>query len=229
MSNAPRPHWRPHELQLLRELYPHHHTDLVAAAVGRPAQACYRMASTLGLRKSRECIARVASERTSIPGHGSHQHRFKPGAQAWNKGLRGATGTHPNTALHHFLPGRIQGRAAQLLQPVGAERVNDDGVLQRKISDDAMPPHTRWRAVHRLVWEAAHGPVPAGHVVAFRPGMRTVTADDITTDRLELITRAENMRRNSHHTMLPPEVSRLVQLRGVLSRQINSKARKAEQ
>ena len=36
------------------------------------------------------------------------------------------------------------------------------------------------------------------------------------------------MRPNSCHTNMPPELARLVQLRGVLSRAINTKAKEAQ-
>jgi hypothetical protein len=45
----------------------------------------------------------------------------------------------------------------------------------------------------------------------------------ITLGRLELISRAENMRRNSYHTRYPKEVAQLIQLRGALNRQINKR------
>ena len=90
-----------------------------------------------------------------------------------------------------------------------------------------MFPARRWVAVHRLVWEAAHGPVPDGHVVVFLPGKRTAELDGITLDVVELVTRRELMRRNSVHQM-PKELVELVRLRGVLTRQINTKAKEAE-
>lgn len=225
-DNPVRQRWTERELQLLRDLYPHQHTDLVAAAVGRCAHACYRKASSMGLRKTRECIARVARERTCTPDHGSLPHRFQPGHATWNKGRPGSTGLHPNTAANHYKPGALNGRAAQLELPVGALRISSEGVLERKIGTESGSPSRRWRGVHRLVWEAAHGPVPAGHVVAFKPGCKTVQLEEITLDRLELITRAENMRRNSYHHNLPPELARVVQLRGVLSRAINQRTKK---
>lgn len=82
--------------------------------------------------------------------------------------------------------------------------------------------------MHRLVWEAANGPVPAGHIVVFKPGMRTVVLEEITLDRVELITRAENARRN-HPRSRDPELGRLVQLKGAITRQVNRIAREAQE
>ena len=81
--------------------------------------------------------------------------------------------------------------------------------------------------VHRMVWEAAHGPVPEGHLVVFRPGQRTSVLGEITLERLDCITRAENCRRNSSHRH-GPELQRLAQLRGCITRQINARLRKRQ-
>lgn len=225
--NTPRPRWTPHELALLRELYPHQHTKDVAAAIGRPAGNCYRKAAELGIRKAPEWLSNVARVRTAEPGHGSHAKRFAPGAAPWNKGLKGSTGLHPKSVKNHFKPGSRHGRAALNVLPVGSLRITDDGLLQRKVAGTVGALYRNWVAVHRLVWEQAHGPVPPGHLVVFKPGRRTTDLDEITLDALELITRAENMRRNSYHARLPPELARLVQLRGALNRMINHRTKKA--
>lgn len=47
-------------------------------------------------------------------------------------------------------------------------------------------------------------------------------------DRLELVSRAENMRRNSRHTRYPHEVNKLMQLKGVLTRKISQKEQEIE-
>ena len=111
-------------------------------------------------------------------------------------------------------------------QPIGTLRVcAKDGYLQRKVSDDtSINPAQRWEFVHRSVWVAANGPIPPGHIVVFKRGMVTAVLEDITTERLECITRAENMRRNSYHTR-HPEMVKLYQLKGAINRQTNRIAR----
>ena len=71
-----------------------------------------------------------------------------------------------------------------------------------------------------LVWMAAHGPVPAGHLVVFRPGCRTTVLADITLDKVECISMAEHARRN-HPRSRSPELAKLVQLKGAITRQVN--------
>lgn len=64
--------------------------------------------------------------------------------------------------------------------------------------------------------------MPKGHLVVFRPGRKTLDAELITLDAVELITRAENMARNTMHR-LPKELAQVHQLRGVLTRTINQR------
>lgn len=72
----------------------------------------------------------------------------------------------------------------------------------------------------RMGWEV--GQAPAGHIIVFKPGQFTDQLDQITIDRLECITRRENMLRNTVHRY-GKEIAQLVQLRSVLTRHINKK------
>ena len=144
--------------------------------------------------------------------------RFKPGHEAWNKGKKNVNGY----SATRFVPGN----KPQTWQPIGTERIDKDGNLTVKVSDEGNR-RDRWCPVHRLVWIAANGPIPAGHFVVFKPGMKTAIKTEITLDRLECVTRSENMKRNSVHTKYPPELQRLAQLRGAITRQINKRQKEA--
>ena len=123
----------------------------------------------------------------------------------------------------------MSGAAQHNYVPIGSLRINADGHLERKVTDNpALYPARRWEPVYRHVWEAANGPIPEGHLVIFRPGMKTTKEEEITVDRLECITRAENARRN-HPRTRSPELARLVQLKGAITRQVNRINREAEQ
>lgn len=208
--------WNKQSDQSLRDLYPHYSAEACALALGCNVSSVYNRANALGLKKSNEFMRSELSGRLGR-GQGAST-RFQKGHRTWNKGLRfEAGGRSPET---RFKPGRKPHEAHNYL-PIGSFRVAPDGVLERKVTDDpSVVPSKRWVAVHRLVWIEANGPVPAGHAVAFKPGMRTADPDLITLDRVELITRAELMRRNSYHTNFPPEARKLIQLRGALSRKI---------
>ena len=216
MRNKP---WTEAERAILRERFPHMKTKDLAAELGRGYGSVCSMANHMGLQKT-EAFYTDAGLSGRLVGQRGAGSRFLPGHVTWNKGLKGAgCSNHPNSIAARFKPGTVP----HTWQPVGSYRVVPDGVLEQKVSEAKGSSHLRWKPVHRLVWEAAHGPIPAGHIVAFKPGMKTNVLEDITLDRLECITRRENMQRNSVHTKYPPELSRLVQLRGALSRAIRMK------
>lgn len=91
--------------------------------------------------------------------------QFVKGQEPVNKGKRcapGQGGNHPNARRTQFKKGNRTGKANMNWQPIGTERVRDDGYRERKVHD-GMPMHTRWQLVHRIEWEAVNGPVPEGY------------------------------------------------------------------
>jgi hypothetical protein len=193
---------------------------------GHSERAVYERARTLGLRRSAAYLASVYAGRLRAGDQRGSSTRFKPGQRPWNKGAKGwdAGGRSAETRFRKGRPAN----AARNYRPIGSLRISADGYLERKVTDDpALAPARRWVGVHRLVWEAAHGPVPKGHTVTFKPGRRTTDVDLITLDAIELTSRATLMRRNTRHN-LPPELNALVQLRGALNREINNWTRRHE-
>ena len=216
---APRHIWTDDQVDYLRRHYADTLTVDLAAVLGLRAERILAKANGMGLHKSRALIAETARQRTLTPGHGSMDSRIQLGAVPWNKGIKGAR-VSPATEFK-------SGNRPHTWVPVGSYRINADGYLDRKICDEGDSTR-RWQPVHRLLWIDAHGEIPAGHIVVFKPGRRTADLAQITLDSIELVTRAENMRRNSYHTNYPPELRSLVQLRGALNRTINRKAKEAE-
>lgn len=93
--------------------------------------------------------------------------QFAKGAASWNKGKPCAPGTgglHPNARRTQFRKGERKGRANANYQPIGTERVTDEGYRQRKVHD-GLPMQARWQLVQRIEWEAVHGPVPKGYAL----------------------------------------------------------------
>lgn len=223
-----RQRWAPADEEFVRQTYPAENTALIAQALGRRVSQVHQKAAALGLMKSREVIEATSRANSAKPGHGGQRTQIKPGNVPWNKGLRGSTGHHANCKGNWFKPGTLNGHALAHVMPIGSHRINSEGYLDRKVSDQSGAPHLRWHPVHRLVWAEANGPVPAGHIVVFKPGCKTSALDQITPDKLDCITRQQLMQRNTVHAQYPPEVARLVQLRGALNRVINRKAKEAK-
>lgn len=220
--------WTESEVRLLSESFANSKTADIAQALGRGYSQVAQKAASLGLRKSE---AYLASENAGRIQRGK-QHaamkatQFQKGLAPWNKGVKGSTGVQERCRATQFKPGRPAHEARNYM-PIGSLRLSKDGYAERKVTDDpSIVPARRWVAVHRLVWEAANGPVPPGHIVVFKPGRKTTDPALITPDALECITRVENMRRNTYHRY-GEEIARLVQLRGAITRQINERAKES--
>jgi hypothetical protein len=134
--------------------------------------------------------------------------RFPAGHTPVNKGRKGECA--PGSEKTWFRKGNRTGRANHVYQPVGAERMGKSGYLERKINDD-MPFHRRWRAVHLIEWEAAHGPIPAGHCLKCLDGDRTNTAPDnwIAVPRA-LLPRLTGRWQSVPYDTAPPELKPLL-------------------
>lgn len=217
--------WTECDLALLRSRFADARTDDLATALGRSYSTVAQKAAKLGIRKSAEYLASPAAHRLDgVKGLGT---RFEPGQPAWNKGLKGVVGVQEACRATQFKKGRPPNEARNYV-PIGSLRVCADGYLEQKVTDDqTIAAARRWTAVHRLVWEAAHGPIPDGHVVVFRAGQKTTELNRVTPQILEVVTRRQLMQRNSVHSKYPPQLARLVQLRGALTRQINRKAKES--
>lgn len=205
--------WSKDEQQLLALLYPDTPMPELVRRFGRAERAIYSKAAALGLSRSAEYLASEHACRLRKGDNVGVEHRFKKGHASWNAGLKGwkAGGRSAET---RFKAGTVNGRAAQLEKPVGHERVTEDGILQRKIRADG-PLHKRWQSVHEIIWEEHHGPRPAGHLVVFKDGNRR----NFQIENLELISRAENCRRNSIHRY-PPELKHAIRTLAKLKRTI---------
>lgn len=194
--------WTAEEDAQLCALYRTQSAGAIAERMARSRASVKNRIHKLGLRKPQ--------------GH-TNTGCFKPGQRAWNKGMKGL---QIGGVATRFQPGQRGGRAAELHQPIGAERISKDGYLQRKTNDD-MPFHKRWRFVHVILWEQAHGPVPAGHTIAFINGDRA----DLRLENLECIHRRELMRRNTVHNH-PPELRQVIRLKGAISKRIATRLKK---
>lgn len=217
--------WTPKEDSVLIYLYPNNRTeDILAFLPGKTKSGLYYRAEKLGLKKAPGLVARLAAEAMANPNHGGRRSQFQKGVATWNKGKSYMPGGRCSEGW--FKPGQ----KPHTTMAVGSYRVTTDKsgkqYLEQKYSDASGNNSQRWKGVHRLVWEAAHGPVAPGYVVTFKPGMHSIVLEEITLDRLECISRQDNMRRNSYH-QYGPEVAKVVQLRGAIQRQINKREQPA--
>ena len=194
--------WSDAEERALRRLYATHTAREIGERLGRSRIAIKNKALKLGLGN---CVK-------------SHNAGcFKPGLVPWNKGTRYIAGGR--SAETRFQPGD----KPHTWNPVGHERVSKEGYLLRKVTDTGVTRRD-YRPVHHLVWQEAGREIPPGHALVFRDGDKR----NFDINNLELVTRAELMRRNSVHR-LPKEAALAYQLVGCIRRQINRRTRQQHQ
>lgn len=222
--NRDKADWTEERLELLHRCYADYSTDDLAFLLGLRTEQVWAKANSLGLHKSEKYLSTAAGCALVRPGAGGRAHQFKKGIVPWNKGTKGVAGVQQACRATQFKPGQ----APPNTLPIGSTKLDKSLVLLQKVSNAPGNGSKRWRAVHELVWVAVNGPVPAKHIVVFKPGMKTNVLGEITIDRVECISLAENMKRNTIHN-LPPELKQIVQLRGVLTRAINKRGKNEQE
>lgn len=203
--------WTDDKIAILREFYPGQRTAEVAALLGCAINSVHHKAGKLGIKKTREAIAKQARQAMANPDHPARRSQFRKGAATWNKGL------------HYQAGGRsVQtqfkaGRPAMNWLPIGSERIRSDGYHERKLTDTGVTRRD-FVLIHHIVWQESGREIPPGYRLVFKDGNKT----NFALDNLELVSRADLMRRNSVHN-LGPDVFAAKQLLGAITRQINKR------
>jgi hypothetical protein len=154
--------WTAKEIEQVAELYKKYPENVVAMVTGN----------------TRAQIAALVNNRKILSGRSG---KFQKGIIPWNKGKKGITSGGIHT---QFKPGHLPHNTKN--DGYESIRMDKRGVPYRYIRDGRMQPK------HRYIWQLLHGPVTAGHCVAFRDG-NTLNCEP---DNLMLISRAENAIRN---------------------------------
>lgn len=206
--------WTEQEDLIMRKFYPCKPMRFLIKKLGRTECSIYNRANTLNLAKSEEYLAspeafRFRREQTEA----QKANRFQKGHETWNKGLKGICIGGEATQFK-------KGSKPQNHKPVGTTRITADGYKEIKIAEGM----NKWRLFHRVVWERLNGKIPKNYNLIFRDGNR----QNFAITNLTLVTRAQNMKRNTLHNY-PKEVALLIQLQGALNRQINMRTKQNEQ
>lgn len=215
MRKRARSHWKAWQIEELCRLYPTMTAKRIAFRVKKSISSVYQKARMLGLYRDPAQVQDInrALGRQMAAHENAVRNQFKKGHVSWNKGTHfKAGGRSPETRFE-------KGHKPSTWKPVGTEVVRD-GYLTRKISDHGNPSRRDWKAVHVIVWEKHRGPVPPDHVVIFRDGNK----NNRRLSNLKLLSRRQNMLRNTLHRYPKPIVS-AIQMRGALNRQINRRSK----
>lgn len=173
--------WTEEDMRILRELYPHTRTEELCNILNRSARSVYSQANTNGIKKTQEFIndlLRLEADRLKKYGIAT---RYKKGNPTWNKNVKGYMGANVTSFKKGQLPHNTKS--------IGDEKLNKEGHTLVKIG------HKKWIRKHRLIWEQANGPIPKGFYIRIKDGNK----ENYNLDNMELVTMAENMRRNTMH------------------------------
>lgn len=206
--------WTSNENKILIRMFPDTVTSEIAAKLNRSYSSVSNQAYLLKLKKSPEFLSSLPKDNMMESGK---QFRFQKGHTPSNKGkkwdeyvskesqkqIRKTTfkkgGTPPNT-LHD-----------------GAITVRTDTKTQRSYKHIRIGL-SKWKMLHVYNWEKVHGKVPKDYIVVFK----TSSTENCEVENLELITRAENMIRNTIHRY-PEEIKSTIKLLSKLKKKIHGK------
>ncbi|MBD2753726.1 HNH endonuclease signature motif containing protein [Spirosoma validum] len=215
-------HYSDSQKQFIRDHFQSMTNAEIGQALGRSKASVASIASDMGLVKNVEAKFRAASI--------GQRNRKDAWSDADIQCLRDNYQTHSRTDLAKLLGrkwGAVKSKARQLRLIKTTEAVR--AILQRpnagQFKKGSLPKNTiisdqtvirtrynykrkiatqyirlglgKWQELKHYVWEQANGPVPKGMILAFIDG------DECQLDNLELITMAENARRNSGTINLP--------------------------
>jgi len=212
--------WTLEELNYLFEHYANDTAKNIADHIGRSTRSIYAMANKYNLQKSEAFYASRKSGRDNCKK--GEDFRFSKGHEPWNKGKKIGNG-HATAAMKktQFKKGNLPYNTLEDGAISWRERIKKNGRHERnyfiRISKG------RWELLNRHIWREAHGEIPKGMIIAFKDG----NPKNCVLENLEMITRGENMRRNTIHNY-PEEIKSTIRAIGTLNRQINNHGKRQE-
>ena len=193
--------WTKERDEVMRELYSHTLNVDLAKKLGTTESAVSARGFVLGLKKTKEFIQSHARAgqfpKGNIPMNKGRKMREWASEEAIQK-MRTGWYKKGNIPLNH--------------KEIGHERVTRDGFIIVKVAEPDVFVHK-----HRVIWEQHNGKIPEGMIVTFKDGNKR----NFDISNLQLMTRSENMMRNSY-LRYPQEYQIALRAIGRLNRKINA-------
>jgi len=201
------------EDKIIIELYSNTLTKIIAKKLERSVRSIYGRAHLLGFHKNPEFFGTPKSG-TFYPGHTKGKStQYPKGHVPANKGKK-ISAELRKKLKHTFFQKGHKPANTKFNGYISLRKDKRSGITYKVIRVS----EGNFKGLHIYNWEKENGPVPEGFIVAFK------TTDTMNCDKenLELITRAESMKRNSLYNY-PEEIQQLIHTRGQLTRQINKR------
>lgn len=203
--------YKPAEDEIIKQMFVTHLLKEIGERLGRSVGSVHGRAKILGLElppEERTRRKRIGIDKGIIAGR---KYQFKKGHIPANAGQKMSDEVR-NKIKHTFFK---KGHRPHNWRPVGSMRKNTDGYWMIKTKE----PQT-WELFHRKLWEDKHGKLSQSKIVVHK-GPQPENPGDINIKNLQVISKKENMERNTVHRY-PEEIKRAIQIIGVLNRKINS-------
>jgi hypothetical protein len=198
--------WSPTEIEYLIANFPDTHTQDICDYLGRSYSSVSGQAYKLRLHKSesfRYNELQKQAERLKTDGA---KFRFHPGSAPANKGQKMSKEVYRKVSETMFK----KGITPLNTKPEGYEVLDIDGYV--KIKADG-----KMKYKHRFVWEQHNEKLKNGDVVRFKDGNKL----NCSIENLELVSRSENMIKNTIHRF-PEEVKSTIKLLSKLKKKIKN-------
>jgi len=193
------------ELEFIKSNYQHLYCKEIAIKLHCSIYSIYNVAHRLNLQKGTYPWNR------GFAGKGickKNRASFIKGIIPWNTGTKGICKANNGSFKKGIIPyntghdGDIRIRKNKKRKPYKFYRVSK----------------MHWIHYHRKIWMDTYGPIPAGYIIVFKNNDQM----DVRIENLEMITREENMRRNTIQKY-PEELRVTMQTLGRLKHLINEK------
>ena len=200
--------WTKQEIKFITDNYSDMNTADIATILNRPLSGVYGKAYTMGLKKSKDYMTKLLAIESAKLKELGKTYQFKTGNVPYNYGQKMSTILYEKCQKTMFK----KGQKPHNTRKEGEESKSTDGYTYVKIADND------WRLKHRVIWEKINGPIPDNHIVVFKDN--NLTNFDI--NNLQLITKADNMLRNTIHQYSQP-IQDIIKLNNKLKKKINAK------
>jgi hypothetical protein len=203
--------WQLFEIEIMSNEYPYTHAKVIAKKLHRSEKSIYSQAFLMGLKKSEQFLKEELERQGDRLRAAGANNRFKKGQTPPNKGKKQkefmTTEAIERTKATRFKKGNLPVNH----KPVGFERITKDGYVEVKTFEPNV-----FELKHRVEWIKKYRAIDKNLILVCKGTNKT----NCDPDNWELITRIENMKRNTYHNY-PKEIANAIQLRGALHRQIN--------
>lgn len=207
--------WTESELLVLKKEYSSTQSVVIAKKLNRSMGSIYSQAKLQGLKKTEEFNRSESSGRMK-DGEFGKASRFQKNHVSFNTGMK----------WDDFMTVEGKAKALRTTFKKGNLPPNTlhDGMITIRADSKTKRVYKwirialgKWQMLHVYNWEQVNGKLPKGKILAFK-GL----TDDCSLDNLILITRAENMKRNSIQRY-PEEIKQTIRVLTKLKKTINGK------